>query len=310
MHPLLLFLCLVPGADKKPDGPLIPPDAHFEKLWSDGEFTEGPVYGPGGAVYFSDIGNRIMRFDPASGKTTEYRIPSGRANGLKFDARGRLVACEGANSGGNRRISITEADGTVRTLADRWKDRRFNSPNDLAIDKKGRVYFSDPRYVGDEKREIDTESVYRVDPDGTVTQLITDVQKPNGMLIAPDGRTLYVADSNPKGNQHLVAYPLNDDGTVGKKTLLHNFGTQRGIDGMCCDTQGNIYSAAGSGKTSAIYVFSPEGKQLGFMPVPETVTNCCFGDKDHKTLYVTAGKSLYRVRMNVEGYALYWPEGK
>jgi gluconolactonase len=310
MHPLLLFLSLAPGTDKKPDGALVPPDAKFEKLWSEGEFTEGPAYGPGGTVYFSDIGNRIMRFDPASGKTAEYRNPSGRANGLKFDGRGRLVACEGANSGGNRRISITEADGTVRTLADRWQGKRFNSPNDLAIDRKGRVYFSDPRYVGDEKREIDTESVYRVDPDGTVTRVITDVQKPNGMLIAPDGRTIYVADSNPKGNQHLVAYPLNDDGTVGKKTLLHDFGTQRGIDGMCCDSRGNVYGAAGSAKTSGIYIFSPEGKQLGFMPVPETVTNCCFGDKDHKTLYVTAGKSLYRVRLIVEGYALYWPEEK
>jgi gluconolactonase len=310
MYPLLLSLCLLPGADKKPDAPVLPAEAKFEKVWSEGEFTEGPAYGPGGAVYFSDIGNRIMRFDPASGKTSEYRNPSGRANGLKFDARGRLVACEGANKGGNRRISITEADGTVRTLADRWNDKRFNSPNDLAIDRKGRVYFSDPRYAGDEKREIDTESVYRVDRDGTVTQLITDVQKPNGMLISPDGKTLYVADSNPKGNQHLVAYPLNDDGTVGKKTLLHDFGTQRGIDGMCCDVMGNIYGAAGSGKTSGIYVFSPAGKQLGFMPVPETVTNCCFGDKDHKTLYVTAGKSLYRLRMNVEGYALYWPEGR
>src|SRR5260370_19227422 len=139
MPPLLLFLCLFPGADKNPDGPLIPPDAKFEKLWSDGEFTEGPVYGPGGAVYFSDIGNRIMRFDPASGKTTEYRIPSGRANGLKFDARGRLVACEGANSGGNPRISVTEADSTVPTRADPWKDRRVKSPKHPCIDKKGRV---------------------------------------------------------------------------------------------------------------------------------------------------------------------------
>ncbi len=310
MHSPILILCLLSASEKKPDVPLFPADAKLDKLWSDGEFTEGPAYGPGGAVYFSDIGNRIMRFDPASGKTSEYRNPSGRANGLKFDAKGRLVACEGANSGGNRRISITEPDGTVRTLADRWKDKRFNSPNDLATDRKGRVYFSDPRYVGDEKREIDTESVYRIDPDGSVTQLITDVEKPNGMLIAPDGRTLYVADSNPKGNQHLVAYPLNDDGTVGKKTLLHDFGKGRGIDGMCCDARGNIYGAAGSGKTSGIYLFSPEGKQLGFLSVPETVTNCCFGDKDHKTLYVTAGKSLYRVRLNVEGYALYWPEGK
>ena len=306
MYSLLLSLSLLPGADRAP----LPAEPKLEKLWSDGEFTEGPAYGPGGAVYFSDIGNRIMRFDTASGKTVEYRNPSGRANGLKFDAKGRLVACEGANTGGNRRISITETDGTVRTLADRWTGKRFNSPNDLAIDRKGRVYFSDPRYVGDEKREIDTQNVYRVDPDGTVTQLITDVQKPNGMLIAPDGKTLYVADSNPKGVQQLLAYPLHEDGTVGPKKVLHDFGKGRGIDGMCCDAKGNIYGAAGSEKTSGIYVFDPEGKQLGFLPVPETVTNCCFGDRDHKTLYVTAGKSLYRVRLNVEGHALYWPEAK
>src|SRR5579872_3880891 len=102
MHGFLLCLCLVPGADKKPEGP-----PALEKVWSDGEFTEGPAYGPGG-IYFSDIGNRIMRFDPVSGKTVEYRNPSGRANGMKFDPRGRLVVCEGANTGGNRRISITE----------------------------------------------------------------------------------------------------------------------------------------------------------------------------------------------------------
>jgi gluconolactonase len=292
------------------DKPLIPDNAKVERLWSDGEFTEGPAYGPGGKVYFSDIGNRIMQFDPISGKTIEYRTPSGRANGLKFDALGRLVACEGANSGGNRRISITDKDGTVRTLADKWNGKRFNSPNDLTIDRKGRVYFSDPRYVGDEKREIDTESVYRIDADGSVTQLMTGVQKPNGILVSPDGKTLYVADSNPKGNQHLVALPLNDDGSVGAKKLLFDFGKGRGIDGMCCDTKGNIYGAAGrdEDRTSGIYVFNPEGMKIGFIPVPETATNCCFGDKDHKTLYVTSGKSLYRVRLNTEGSALYWPE--
>jgi gluconolactonase len=290
--------------------PLIADGAKVEKLWSEGEFTEGPAYGPAGKVYFSDIGNRIMQFDPVSGKTIEYRNPSGRANGLKFDTMGRLVACEGANSGGNRRISITDKDGTVRTLADKWNGKRFNSPNDLTIDRKGRIYFSDPRYVGDEKREIDTESVYRIDPDGSVTQLMTGVQKPNGILVSPDAKTLYIADSNPKGNQHLVALPLNDDGSVGTKNLLHDFGKGRGIDGMCCDTKGNIYGAAGreEDRTSGVYVFTPEGKKLGFIAVPETATNCCFGDKNHKTLYVTSGKSLYRVRLNTEGFALYWPE--
>ena len=184
--------------------PILPEGAKLEKVWSEGEFTEGPAYGPDGCIYFSDIGNRIMKYDPKTGKTVEYRNPSGRANGLDFDAQGRLIAAEGANTGGNRRITITEKDGTIRVLADGWKGKRFNSPNDLTIDTKGRIYFTDPRYVGDEKREIDTESVYRVDPDGTVTQIITDVQKPNGIILSPDMKTLYLVDHNPKGNQHLA----------------------------------------------------------------------------------------------------------
>ena len=308
MH-CFLSVVLILGFNK-PATELVPPGAKVEKLWSEGEFTEGPAFGPGGALYFSDIGNRIMRFDPATGKTTEFRNPSGRANGLKFDAKGRLVACEGANTGGNRRVSITEADGSVRTLADKWNGKRLNSPNDLAIDRKGRIYFSDPRYGPQDRRELKTESVYRIDPDGKLTQLITDVEKPNGMLIPPDGKTLYVADNNPGGAMHLLAFPLNEDGAVGKKKVLFDFGKERSIDGMCCDVKGNIFAAAGDGAKSGIYVFDPQGKQLAFIPVPETVTNCCFGDKDHKTLYVTAGKSLYRVRVNTEGYALYWPEGK
>lgn len=296
------------AADKVEGPAILAPGAQLEKLWSEGTFTEGPAYGPGGAIYFTDIGNRIMRFDPATSKTTVYREPSGRANGLDFDPRGRLVAAEGADKGGNRRISITEPDGTVRGLAEKWNGKRFNSPNDLAIDTKGRVYFTDPRYAGGEKREIDTESVYRVDPDGTVARIVEDVQKPNGIALAPDMKTLYLADSNPKGNQHLLAFPLKEDGTVGVKKLLHDFGKARGIDGMSLDRQGNIYGAAGSGPTSGVYVFNPTGKQLAFIPVPETATNCVFGDKDRKTLYITAGKSLYRVRLQTVGFAVYEPK--
>ena len=309
MNPVVLPVSLsLLGADA--DNPIVPEGAKLEKLWGEGEFTEGPAYGPGGCVYFSDIGNRIMKYDPATGKTTEYRKPSGRANGLDFDPKGRLVAAEVANSGGNRRVTITEADGTVRVLADKWKDKRFNSPNDVTIDTKGRVYFTDPRYVGDEKREIDTESVYRVDPDGTVEQIITDVQKPNGIVLSPDMKTLYLADSNPGGNQHLLAFALRDDGTVGPKRLLHDFGKERGIDGMCVDVQGNIYGAAGDGKTGGVYVFIPEGKQIAFIPIPETPTHCVFAGKDRKSLSVTAGKSLYRIGLKVEGFAVFWPKEK
>src|SRR5262249_12540400 len=177
----LAFALLTPVADEPK---FVAPNAKLEKLWSEGEFTEGPAEGPDGCVYFSDIGNRIMKFDPKTGKTTEFRNPSGRSNGLKFDTSGRLVACDAANTGGNRRISVTLTDGTVVTLADKWNGKRFNSPNDLTLDAKGRIYFSDPRYVGDEPREIDTESVYRVDPDGKVTQVIKDVTKPNGLVIS------------------------------------------------------------------------------------------------------------------------------
>jgi gluconolactonase len=220
------------------------------------------------------------------------------------------VAAEGANTGGNRRVTVTEKDGTVRVLADRWKGKRFNSPNDLTIDVKGRVYFTDPRYVGSEKREIDTESVYRIDPDGTVTQIISDVKKPNGIGLSPDMKTLYLAESNPGGPQQLLAYPLNEDGSVGKKRLLYDFGKGRGIDGMSIDKKGNIYGAAGQGRTGGVYVFNPEGKRMAFIPVPEVPTNCVFGGKDKKMLYITAGRSLYRIPVGIEGFAVFWPKEK
>src|SRR5439155_20607957 len=131
-----------------------------------------------------------------------------------------------------------------------------------------------------------------------------------GIILSPDMKTLYLADSNPKGNQHLLAFPLKADGTVGEKKLLHDFGKQRGIDGMCVDAKGNIYGAAGDGKTGGVYVFNPDGKQIAFIPVPETPTNCVFAGKDRKTLYVTAGKSLCRVGLKIEGLAVYWPDEK
>jgi gluconolactonase len=304
---VLLFCCCastVAGED------IVPKDAKLEKVWSEGEFTEGPAYGPGGIVYFSDIGNRIMKFNPRTGKTSVFRDPSGRANGLEFDAQGRLVACEGANTGGMRRVTRTDKDGTVHVLAGSWQGKRLNSPNDLSIDRQGRIYFSDPRYVGNDKREIATESVYRIDPDGKITQLITDVQKPNGIALAPDMKTLYLADSNPGGNQQLLAFPLKEDGSVGPKKVLHDFGKGRGIDGMSIDEKGNIYGAAGSGKTAGVYIFNPEGKKLAFLPTPEDPSNCCFGGPDHRTLYVTAGRSLYRIQLNVPGFGIYWPKEK
>lgn len=287
---------------------IVPKDAKVEKLWGEGEFTEGPAYGPDHCVYFSDIGNRIMKYDPRTGKTSEFRNPSGRANGLDFDPKGRLVAAEGANKGGNRRVTRTETDGSITVLADKWMGKRFNSPNDLTIDRKNRVYFTDPRYVGSEPREIDTESVYRIDPNGTVTQIIADVQKPNGIILSPDMKTLYLADNHPTKNRYLLAYPLNEDGTVGKKKILHDFAPDRGIDGMAIDIKGNLYATAGKGKTAGVTIFNPDGKKIGFIPTPEDPSNCVFGGEDRKMLYITAGRSLYRIHLTIDGFAVYWPK--
>jgi gluconolactonase len=306
--PFAAFLIAsIPLAAADPE--LFPKSAKLEKLWGEGEFTEGPCLGPDGCIYFSDIGNRIMKFDPAAGRTTVFRDPSGRSNGLKFDVAGRLVACEGANPGGSRRISVTEKDGTVKTLADKYAGKRFNSPNDLTIDSKGRIYFTDPRYIGNEPRELDTEAVYRIDADGTVSQIVKEVQKPNGIVISPDQKTLYLADSNsdPKGNRVLLSYPLQEDGTVGLAKKLHDFGTDRGIDGMTVAADGRIVAAAGKDRSAGVYVFTPDGKQVAFLPAPEDPSNCCFGGADLKTLYVTAGRSLYRVETNTTGVR---PPGK
>jgi gluconolactonase len=300
--------CEVPVREFVPadqDG-VVPSDSSPELLWNDGDFTEGPAKAPDGSILFSDIGNRIMKFDPKTGKTTVFRDPSGKSNGLKFDAQGRLFACEGAG-GGNRRVSITEPDGKVRTLADRWNGKKFNSPNDLAIDAKGNVYFTDPRYGGDEPREIDVEGVYVVSPAGVVTLATRDVQKPNGILVSRDGRTVYVADTNsdPKGNHHLVKFRVQADGTLTEKRVLYDFGPdRRPIDGMAMDSKGRIYAAGGTGERSGLYVFGPEGETLAFVRLPGDPTNCAFGEPG--VLYITgqgpeqAGKprrfGLFRLR--------------
>ncbi len=258
--PIILALALGPGTHAAlradPFIPvaqdrIVPAGAGVELLWAMGEFTEGPAAAPDGAVLFSDIGNTIYRFDPgvteAESAVTVYRANSGRANGLMFGPDGRLVACEGA-AGGTRRISVTDPGGKVRTLADRWQGRRFNSPNDLAIDSRGNTYFTDPRYGGDEPREIEFEGVFLVRPDGEVSLATRDVGKPNGIVISPDGSRVYIADrdTTAHGSRRLLVFSVNPDGTLADKKTLHNFGDSRGIDGMTIDAKGNVFATAGS----------------------------------------------------------------
>jgi gluconolactonase len=302
---LLLAVSIVLAEDRPGPDAVVAPGATLEKLWGEGSFTEGGAFSEDGSILFSDIGDRIMRFDPKTKKTSAFRDPSGRANGLIFDPKGRLVAAEGANTGGGRRVSITETDGTVRTLADRFEGKRFNSPNDVAVDAKGRVYVSDPRYVGDEPRELDHESVYRIDADGSVHRLDTTASKPNGLAVSPDGRTLYVADNGPK-RAALIRLDLDADGNVSKPRVIKDLGDGRGIDGMTVTTDGKIVAAGGGGKLTGVYVYEPDGTPVAFIATPEVATNVEFGGPEDKTLYITAGKGLYRIETTLTGYRV-WP---
>ena len=246
-----------------------------------------------------------------------FASPPGRANGLEFDATGRLLACEGSGSGGRRRVTRTEANGALTVLAEKYEGKRLNSPNDLAVDAKGRIYFTDPRYGNREGLELDKESVYRIDPSGGLVRVIADVERPNGIAVSPDQKTLYVVDNNPsqRGARKVYAYALRPDGSVGARRVLHDFGTGRGGDGMCLDSDGNAYVTAGlnggfspeqdSSVKAGVYILSLQGKSLGFIPVPEdSVTNCTFGGPDLNTLYITAGAGLWRIGLNARGVAV------
>ena len=268
-----------------------PPKAKL--LWKGGKFTEGPSVSSDGSVYFSDVGaNSIYKYNPKTTKVTNIRPSSGRANGIIFDHMERLIACEGANTGGQRRISITKKDGSIITLTDNWKGKRLNSPNDLAINKKNKlIYFTDPRYVGNEKRELDFEGIFMVDLNGKTSLATKDIEKPNGILVSEDGKTIYVADHEitPNGSRKLLSFSIEPNGELSNKKVLHDFEEERGIDGMALSPSGDIYATAGSGKHAGIYVFSHEGDLLSFIPIPGDPTNCTFGrGKNQWTLYVTA----------------------
>ncbi len=222
----LVLLALVgfpPNQAQAGSNSVVSPGEKLEKVWGEGEFTEGGAMAADGSILFSDIGNRIMRFDPKTGKTTVYREPSGRANGLIFDNKGRLIVAEGANTGGGRRVSVTAADGTIKTLCSGFEGKRFNSPNDVAVDRDGRVYVSDPRYVGDEPRDLDFEGIFVIELDGYAIPLDMTVYKPNGVAISPDGKTLYVSDNGSR-RRALLAATIGDRGKVKDPRVIHDFG--------------------------------------------------------------------------------------
>lgn len=286
-------------------------------------FTEGPAVDAEGTVFFSDIWNsRIMKLT-ALGEQSVFRVDSGRTNGNTFDAQGWLISCEGSEmgAGGRRRVVRTDIKTDEMTvLTERYQGARYNSPNDVVVDSQERIYFTDPCYGDRSIMEMEVEGVYRIEPDGAVTRILQQpaIQRPNGLAITPDDTTLYLVDSNPNpgGNRKIWAFDLQADGTLTNQRLIFDFSPGRGGDGMRLDVEGNLWIAGGinrvrrEGETTdnpaGVCIVSPAGKLLGHIPVPEDlVTNLAFGGPDKKTLYITAGKTLYRIQTRVAGWSIY-----
>jgi gluconolactonase len=277
-------------------------------------FTEGPTVDRDGNVYFSEmVSQRIMKLS-AAGVLSTFLERSNNANGLLVDPQGRLVACEGADSQRtgvlvkfNPRVTRTDLrTGKMEVLADNYQGKPFVGPNDVTIDGKGRLFFTD----------LAGGAVYRIDGPGHLARILAapDIQRPNGIQISPDDKQLYLIEANgAEGGARMIrAYDLRSDGTVGNMRVHYNFYPGRSADGMSIDMQGNLYASAGMNQLrgtsetldtkTGVHVISPQGKLLKFIPIPEDfITNNAFGGSDMRTLYVTAGKTLYKVRTEIAG---------
>lgn len=288
-------------------------------------FTEGPAAAADGTVYFSDIANnRIMKFDSVAGTTSVFREPSGRANGLLFDPQGRLLACEGNEFGdndGNRRITRTDlATGEVEVLTDNFEGKKYNAPNDIAACSNGQIFFTDPCYGDRATMELDHDSVYRIDVDGSVAKVITqpEIQRPNGIALSPDEKALYLVDSCPivGGNRKIWKFDLSSDGEVSNQREVIDFAPGRGGDGMAVAQNGDLYIAAGISRPRGpheattvppgIWIVTPDGDVKGRIPIPEDVlTNVTFGGADLQTLFIAAGKTLFSIRVDTPGFVVH-----
>ena len=241
--------------DRRHPRRLLAPGAKLEKLWGEGAFTEGGALAGDGSILFSDIGDRIMRFDPKTGAVTAFRDPSGRANGLIFDPKGRLIAAEGANTGGNRRVSITERDGTVRTLADRYQGKRFNSPNDVAVDARGASTSPTPATSATSPASSTSRPSSGSTPTAPSTRLETTARKPNGLAVSPRRQDPLRRRQRPDPPGPARARPRRRRATSPAPGSSHDFGNGRGIDGMTVTTDGRIVATAGSGDKAGVYVY-------------------------------------------------------
>lgn len=274
---------------------LIPSGAAIEQLWTGGEWLEGPVW-LDGRVRFSDIPNdRIMEFDSATGETRVYATEVEYTNGRTLDREGRVVQC----SHGRRRVE-RDTGGVVEGVVDRWASGRFNSPNDVVVASDGSIWFTDPPYGLHESgreghpgtQDYDGCFVFRFDGD-VATPVITDMVHPNGLAFSPDESLLYVADTawvwDEAAVRHIRVYDIVDGTATGGREFVRPSGV---ADGFRVDAAGRLWTSS----DHLVQVFAPDGAPLLDLPVPERVSNLCFGGPDGHDLYITATSSLYRIR--------------
>lgn len=278
-----------------------------ERLWTGSRWAEGPAwFGAGRYLVFSDIpNNRMMRYDDCDGHMSTFRQPSNNSNGNTTDPQGRLVTCEHLT----RRVTRTEYDGSIIVLADRFKGKRFNSPNDVVVKSDGSIWFSDPSYgiMTDYEgikapMELDRCDVYRIDGQtGDITIVADDFMKPNGIAFSPDESMLYIADTglshNPDGPKHIRGFKLNGDGkTLGASKVFAEC-TVGMFDGFRVDKQGRIWSSAGDG----VHCYDPDGDLIGKIKLPEICANVCFGGPLRNRLFMCGTTSLYSTYLAVNG---------
>ncbi len=299
---------LDPALDK-----IVPAGAKVEKIVGNQRFTEGPVWiREGGYLLFSDLpANAIFKWAPG-GTVTAFRKeifagphPDGvqiGSNGLTLDRQGRVVMAEH----GNRRISRIEKNGKVTVLADRYEGKRLNSPNDVVGKRNGDIYFTDPTGLyrtypegpDKPKPELDFNGVYRISSAGKLELLTKDVPYPNGIAFSPDEKKLYLASSRPE--KFWMVFDVKGDGTLANGKKFYDATKEPGEavpDGMKVDSAGSLYMTGPGG----LLIFSPEGKHLGTIQVPEIASNCAWGDADWKMLFITARTSVYRIKLNIAG---------
>ncbi|HTM52297.1 MAG TPA: SMP-30/gluconolactonase/LRE family protein [Bryobacteraceae bacterium] len=265
----------------------------IDKVDAGFRFTEGPVWSREGFLLFSDVPNNQIRKLTPGERSVVFRDNSNGANGSTYDAQGRLYTCESKT----RRVVRMDKKGKMEVLAERWDGKRLNAPNDIVVRKDGHIYFTDPAFGEQaDTRELDFYGVYHITPKGVLSLLAKPAGRPNGIALSPNGRILYVANSD---DRNVRAYDVDREGNASNERVL--VAQIEGVpDGMRVDEKGNLYVTA-----KGVAVFTPEGKLLHVIELSETPANCAFGDPDFQTLYITARTSLYRVRLGVKGSVQY-----